>query len=437
MKIKRIGFIKKINNFVYYWFPVLPFLAYWIVAYIAFNFGPFVTPILDASTHIYIMLYMVVFAISYRLGLKKSNFPVRSCSGADDALAIKLLKRTTWLAFIGTLIFIYDKLSSGAGSFSAVQNELSSIRGDNSEKVTFLTTLAVIPQSFKIVAIAIYFYSNWRKLKIPKTAHLLISLMILLELVNMVLSANRGSLFWILSYAIFYFIFCSRVNIISEIFSLKNIRIKLFLLVSFLIAYSYFIWVAENRVVNSTAVYLGAEAFSLLKEPEGYSFENYSTLGAEYQIFYYLTHGFQYTDAILKHTAIFNIDLVSPLGIRVESQISRFITGYTHPAKADILTWLDSEGLNLSGWPTIFGASLAYFGILGSLCFSAFIGFFSGYSVRRWMQSFGLGWLIIVLLIFSSLNMSFDWIIRDFDQFTALAFGIFLINRKSKFSTHY
>lgn len=429
MKIKRTQFIKKVNNLVYYWFPVLPFLAYWIVAYIAFNFGPFVTPVLDVSTHIYIVLYMVVFAIAYRLGLRVISHSVRPCSGIDDELAIKLLKRTSWLTFIGTLIFIYDRLSSGAGSFSAVQNELSNVRDDYAGRVTILTTLAVIPQSFRIVTFAAYFYGNWRKLNIPKIVHLLIFLTILLELINMVLSANRGSLFWILSYVIFYFIFCVRINIFAVLFSLKNIWVRFFLFACFVIAYSYFTWVAENRVVSSTAEYLGGEAFSLLKESKNYSFKSYSALGAEYHLFYYLTHGFQYVDAILKHASVLNFDLISPLGIRFEAQLSRFISGYVHPAKYDILRWLKLEGLSQSGWATIFGASLAYFGVIGSLCFSAFIGYFSGYSVRRWIRSFRLGWLIMVFLIFSSLNMSFDWIVRDFDQYVAFIMGLYLIKK--------
>ncbi len=426
-----------LNKFVYYWFPVLPFLAYWSIAYIAFNFGPFNTPTLRVETHIYIVLYMAIFALTYRLGLKKtSNKPIRVFSGVDDALAIKLLKWASWLAFVGTLIFIYDRLASGAGDLEAVQNELFNIREDYAGKVTFLTTLAVIPQSFRIVAIAAYFYCNLRKLQIQKTVHLLIFSTIFLELVNMVLSANRGSVFWIISYAIFYVIFCARVNLVSAIFSLRYIFIKFLMLVCLLIAYSYSLWVAENRVVSSTAEYLGLEAFSLLKEPNAYRFESFSALGAEYHLYFYLTHGFQYVDAILKHAPVFNFDLISALGIRVEAQISRFISGYAHPAKTDILRWLSSESLNLSGWAAIFGASLAYFGVFISLLFSGSIGYLSGYSVRRWIQTFDLGWLIIVLLIFSSFSKSFDWIVRDFDQFTALAFGIFLVNKKKrKFST--
>lgn len=427
MRFKRTGFIKGVNNLLYYWFPVLPFLSYWVVAYFAFNFGPFVTPELDVYTHIYIVLYMATFAIAYRLGLRMTSHSVRPCFGIDDAIAIKLLKRTSWLTFIGTLIFIYDRLTSGAGSFSVVQNELSSVRDDYAGRVTFLTTLAVIPQSFRLVTFATYFYANWRKLQIPKIVHFLVFLTIFLELINMVLSANRGSLFWILSYAIFYFIFCVKINIFSIFFSLRNIGIKVLFSACFLIAYSYFAWVAENRVVSSTAEYLGVEAFSLLKEPGDYSFKSYSALGAEYHLFYYLTHGFQYVDAILKHAAVINFDLISPLGIRLEAQLSRFIAGYVHPAKADILMWIYSEGLSQSGWPTIFGASLAYFGIIGSLCFSALIGYFSGYSVRRWVNSFRLGWLILVFLIFSSLNVSFDWIVRDFDQYVAFVVGVYLI----------
>lgn len=424
--------LKKIDNLIYCWFPVLPFLAYWAVAYLAFHFGPFVTPSLQVSSHIYFWLFVFLFAFFYRVGLRYKRFPAVAAVSTDDALALKLLGPACWLTFAGTFLFIYDRLSSGAGSLAVVQNELYSVRSEYAGRVTVLTTLAVIPQSFKLVAFAAYFYCGLRQLKISRSSHAAIFLTIALELINMVLSANRGALYWLVSYGLFYLVFCLRVRLLSEIFSLRNLQWKSLAISVCLVAYFYFVWVAENRVQSSTAEYIGGEAFSLLKDSGAYIIDDYASFGAQYKLYYYLTHGFEYLNAILKHADIINVDFVSALGIRVESQISRFLTDYSHPAKLKILEWGTSEGLSRSGWPSIFGAALAYFGIVGGLIFSCVIGAMSGYSVRRWLMTMQFGWLLICLLVFASMNISFDWIIRDFDQFLALAVGVYLVNRNAK-----
>ncbi len=350
----------------------------------------------------------------------------------DSKTAMQTLYYASRISCLGTLIFVYDRISSGAGSFEVVQNDLSSIRDNMSVHVTILTTLSVLPQSFKLVAFASYFYCLMRKLKISLTTHLAMTLIVVAELLNMILSANRGALFWLISFAIFYLVMCARISLITMIFSRKKIIIKVVFISILLSAYTYFTWVAENRVVASTAIFLGTEAYSLLKEPNSYSFKDFSVLGGEYQLFYYITHGFQYMDAILKSAPIINFDLLSASGIRVESQISRFFDGYMHPAKINILNWINYYGLNLSGWPSIFGASLAYFGVVGSLVFFGLLGYTSAYAVKKWIMYFNLGRLIIVMLIFSSLNISFDWIVRDFDQYMALLFGWYLIKRSHK-----
>jgi oligosaccharide repeat unit polymerase len=433
MIISKLNFFKNIHNNIILWFPALPFLAYWLAAYFQFNFGKYVTPSISLETHFFVISYFLIFTFFYKIGIRYRREPKFNYAGTDDKIALKILKISSWLLFIGTLLYVYDRLSSGAGSFDIVQNELSSVRGGMSDETTLITTIAVIPQSFKLVAIASYFFSIERNLRIPKYVHIILISTVMLEIVNMILSANRGALFWIISYVFFYLIYIKRRNILSDIFSNKYLIAKILLICTIFAAYTYFVWVAENRVVAATADYLGRQAYFLLKDPDNITEINYSRFGGEYQIFYYLTHGFNYTDAILKHAPIINFDFLSPLGIRIEFQLQRFNSEYQFPAKIDLFKWMTASGLSTSGWASIFGASLAYFGIIGSLIFSAIVGYFSGYSSRRWLKTRSLGWLIIVLLVFSSLNMSFDWILKDFDQFMAIIIGVTLILKRKKF----
>lgn len=423
--------LSRSSSLFYCWFPAVPFIGYWVFSYVMNLIGPFYTPNVEVFTHIYFLLCLSVFTTAYWMGLgnKRLFTPTRECN--DSKTALKTLSYSSSLACIGTLLFVYDRISSGAGSFSVVQNDLSSIREGMSMNVTLLTTLSVFPHSFKLVAFASYFYCLMRKLNINLFSHFAMAMIAVAEILNMILSANRGALFWLISFAFFYTVMCAKVRLSVLILSRKNLFVKIFFIFVLIIAYFYFTWVAENRVVASTAEYLGAEAYSLLKSPDSYSFKDYSSLSGEYQLFYYLTHGFQYMDAILKSAPIVHFDFLSPSGIRVEAQISRFIDGYMHPAKANILNWIDYAGLNLSGWPSVFGAALAYFGVIGSVVFFWILGYISAYAVKKWIVDPSLGRLIIVFLIFSSLNISFDWIVRDFDQYMALLVGWILIRRNS------
>ncbi len=435
--------LTRIDNFIYLWSPVLPFIGYWLLAYCLFNFGPFITPEITAGTHIYVLVCLSMFVVAYKFGLgSKLKVCYRLMDlninyHRENLLALNVLKQTSWLLFIGSVIFVFDRFNSGAGSFELVKNELANLRSDYSDKTTFLTTIGVFPQSFRIVAFSSYFYCIAKKLQIPNLVHALFFSIVVLEIVNMIISAHRGPLFWLGTYVFFLVSFCLKIKVIKELFSVRYFYQKILFIVFCLISFYYFYFIAKNREVESTTIYLGMQASYLLKYPLSSDFTDYGDIAAKYQLFYYLTDGFRYIESIYNNAPILNFDLLSGLGIRVQAQIQRFIPGYSFPANVNMGNWIFSAGLSAYGWPTALGASMAYFGIFGSPIFFYSLGFLSGYSTRRYIQTNRLGWLIIVLTFFTSLNMSFDWIIRNFDQYLALAYGIYLIFiRKDKVMLH-
>jgi len=423
--------LKLSKNIIYYWFPVLPFLGYWVFSYLAFHFGPFVTPELDFATHVYFVSCIVIFVIAYHFGLGTRLTIIDHHFSRDNIVALKLLKITSWLTFIGTMLLLVDRMSSGAGSFYLVKNNMADIREIYAGNTTFLTTFGALPQSFYLVTLASYFYCGMRMLPIPRFVHLLIFATFVCQVLNMILSANRGALLWIALYALFYAGFCIRINLFKVKFIRKNVFKIALAVVCVISSWMYFLYVAQHRVVDTTAMYLGREASHLLKYQFVSDSVDYAALGAQHQLFYYFTHGFVYIDAILKNAPVINLDLLSPLGIRVESQIARFFPGYVFPAKKDILFSVESAGLSRFGWPSTFGAAPAFFGIIGSLLFFYALGFVAGYSTRRCIRSNRLGWLIIVFTIYASLNISFDWILRDFEQYVAMFVGIYLVRKRS------
>lgn len=412
---------------LYYWIPVLPFLIYWSMSYYMFYFGKFINPEINWYSHLYFFVANIVLVFGYKLGLKNITKCASDQYSIDDRLALSVLKKTSLFTFIGTLIFVFDRINSGAGSLDMIQNEMANIREEYAGNTTILTALAVIPQSFRIVAFGSYFYCAMYKIKIPKFVHYFMFSILALEAINMALTASRGSLFWTFTYFLFFVFFCTKINFSKDIFSFRHIKIKFVFIMFCIASIAYFYFVAKNREFEEARDYLGVKASYLLKDPMDSNYVDYADLGAQYSLYYYVTHGFQYFDAILKHAPIINFDFLSPLGIRIEYQIGKLVPGYVHPAKLNILNWLDLEGLSPFGWPTIFGAALSYFGIFGSIIFFYVVGYLSGHAMRQYVRSNKLGWFIIVLLVYTSFNLSFDWILRDIDQFVAMIVGVYLI----------
>lgn len=425
--------MNKRKSLFFDWFPILPFLLYWASSYFMFHFGVFTTLDLNWYTHFYFVAALMIFAISYKGGLNSDSENYRVRYRADPSHLLALLKTSTWLTLLGTCLFVYDRVSSGAGSVELIQNDLANVREEFSTKTTMITTLAVIPQSFRILAFASYFYCLMNRIIIPKNIHFALYCTAILEIANMALTANRGALLWLFTYIMFYVVFCAKVNILSEIFNVRDIGKKLFIVIFCVFSIFYFYYVAKNREISSTQEYLGLEASYLLKDSSDFSNTDYADLGAKYSLYYYFTHGFQYMDAILSKASILNFDFISPLGMRVEVQIKRFFPDYIHPAKSNIVEWVAAAGFSVFGWPTVFGASLAYFGIIGSFVFFGLLGYFSGYAVHQSIKSKEFGWFIIVFTLYASLNMSFDWILRDFDQFVALFVGFYYVSSERKF----
>jgi len=415
------------------WFPVLPFLGYWALAYTAFHFGPFETPSISTQTHVFFLLSIALFVIGYRRGIGTNLDRVQEWYRVAEVVsAEKLARPAIWLMFIGTSLLVFDRLISGAGSVELVRTQMANLRQDYVDNTTILTTLAVIPQSFYLVALASYFYCLKSLVVLPLRIHMLVVLALCIEIFNMVLSANRGALLWIATYALFYAFFCARLSITRDIFAKRN-ALKLAVFVLFCsVSFAYFLYVAENREVESTVNYLGREASFLLKDNLASGADDYGNLAARYQIFSYLTHGFPYLDVVYQNAPLIHLDLLSPLGVRVEAQIARFIPDYMFPAKEKIVMWIQSAGLSRYNWVSTFGAALTFFGILGALIFFLLLGFSAGYATRRTLQTNKLGWFILTFTIYASLNMSFDWILRNFDQFVALAIAFYLIARRSR-----
>jgi len=407
------------------WFPVFPFILYWIFSAMVFQFGPFINNSLDISTYFYLMSMFFLFIFSYNIGLKCT----RSCRThkSEFIAPLSILKWTSLFAFMGTLLFVFDRINSGAGSLNLVANEMANLREDFAKNTTWLTTIAVIPQSFRLLAFASYFFCLLKNVKIPKLNHLMIFGIIALDIINMVLSANRGTLFWTMTYLFFYLVFCKRLSLVNLILSKKYLVYNVIIYVAVIMSLSYFYFVASNRTLESTLSFSGRQASSSMRYPSLFEKLDYASIGTVHQLNSYLTHEFEYINVFVKEAELLNFDPIGALGLRVLVQINRFYPEYVPPSKVRGFQWSDSAGLSRYGWPSTFGWPLAMFGLLGAVFFFVALGFFSGKCVGSYLKTMEFGWFALTFLVYASLNMSFDWILKDFDQYICLFFAVILV----------
>lgn len=368
-----------------------------------------------------------LFLFFYYLGLKCT----KSCHThkSEFIAPLSILKWTSLFAFMGTLLFVFDRINSGAGSLDLVANEMANLREDFAKNTTWLTTIAVIPQSFRLLAFASYFFCLLKDVKIPKLNHLMIFGIIVLDIINMVLTASRGTLFWTITYLFFYLVFCKRLSLVNLILSKKYLIYNIIIFVAIVLSFSYFYFVANNRTVENALAFSGKQASSSMRYPSLFEKMDYASIGTIHQLNSYLTHEFEYVNVFVKEAELVYFDPIGALGIRVIVQINRFFPEYIVPSWVRALKWYESAGLNPSGWPSIFGWPLAEFGLLGTVFFFVALGFISGKCVGSYFKTKEFGWFALTFLVYVCLNMSFSWILTDFDQYMCLFFAVILIMR--------
>lgn len=406
------------------------FLLYWIIS-IIFEFINIFPDnyLVSSATYVYFFSILSVFLISYYMGYKYYLFLPHSgphLKIISEESFNDLLNTFLNLALIGNFLLFIDKYRVGALSLNSFINNMFEFNEELSNKHTIITTIGIVPQSFRLSTIGVYFYANIMQINIKRKSSLKLILIVILDMIIMVFSANRGGIFFYLSYFIFYIIYRQRGNINRK----KIIMILNIFLVIFLIAIGYSIFIAKNRSGQNTIKSLGAsEAYNANMER---CFENldYGTIGSIAQLYRYLTHEYNYIDAILKDAKIFRITIIPPLGVRIRSQIEKVVPSYISPSTKIYMNILGENNLSPSGWASMFGLIVLWFGIVGSCIFTICLGYFCGSITKRYNKYQTIGYFILAFLVFDSMNLSYDWIIRDFEQFVALYLGIKYNNYK-------
>jgi len=417
----------KPKTYMVRWFPIIPFLAYWVSTFILRIIGPYYHNRLETKTYIYLFLCMFLFVFFYFNNVKNTFRLFKNPHKYQVIKAYNWLKWTALFSLIGESGFIIDRLITGAGSISKTLYETEYVRAYYNQNTSILTTISVIPQSLLFIALTTYFYCISYRLKIKKWIHICIILQLLLIVFNSFLMTDRGSIFWILTYLAFYVFFVRGASIKKFLIARDYLIIRTILSVGIAILCIYSFFIAQKR--NEKSVIRDLIVLSDINRRYPINIKKPENEAAFYQLVQYGTHEYDYIDAFVRNGEILAFRPDSFFGMRFYLQIARFIPDYIPKGKRIALEWMEKEGLSPSGWPSVFGCTIPFFGFLGSFIFFAIVGGFTGRMVRRYNNHGEFGALLIIFCLYSGLNRSFDWIFGDFSQLAGFLIGGYLLSK--------
>jgi oligosaccharide repeat unit polymerase len=416
------------------WFPVLPFIGYWVSTFLLYHFGPLVNPPLDGATYIYLAVGFTAFVVAYRVGVGdvgRRAPPDLSRLIRNEVPALRMLQVFVFLGMLGCLGFVVDRIMSGAGSVTKTLHETEFVRGEYAEGTTLLTTFSVIPYSFSLVGLAMYFYACALRCKLSNITHGCVAVLFFLLCFNSFLSVSRGNFFWVLTYFAFHFLFVKGENLraiaLQQKYWWHRAAIASFVCASI----SYIFFIAAMR--NNEQV-LEGQTMAWMREVR-YGIDELDidprNLGALLQLTTYGTHQYGYVDAFLFRAKPLDFQPAFLLGQRLLNQINRIEPDYIPETYEIAQQWIANAGLMESAWPSVFGWLLVMFGYLGAPLFLLFLGWVIGRTVRHFLIHFDAASMIIIFCMSSALNMSFSWIGGDFPHNVGYLIGVvFLLCRQ-------
>ncbi len=414
------------------WFPVLPFIAYWIFFFAVYHIGIVIRQPLHLNTYFYFITGFLVFIIGYHIATcGVVNVRVRHDPNRAQLTDRRARRYATVLlpvALLGGGIAVVDKLVSGAGSFTRTLEE-TEIAREYMGQTSLLTTVSVIPSMAMYIALACYFRAIGSRIRVPLMVSLLAAGVLGLLLVNSFLSVNRGQFFWVFSYLLYYAFFVKGDRIRDVLFEKRVFGLRNMILAFALMASVYIVFIAGNRsseawnksVVSSAS---GGDRYGVLGV-----IDNPKLAASVVSMESYGTHGFEYIDVWMQNADYLAFRPAFLLGGRFGDQIRRFDPNYQEEALRLGNLWSYQNGLRLFpvAWPSVFGFLLPMFGCVGGVLFLGVLGFLNGRLVRAYLLEGSLGALVIGFALYAALNMSFSWIGGDFSHNCAYVVGVWML----------
>lgn len=411
------------------WLPVLPFLLFWALAFVAYQFGPIINIDLSWQTYVYLLCAYGGVILGYRLALGRTRVLQATPGQEERKRARWLLEWTAPLSALGTAGLVLDRLLSGAGSVERTLFETQTVREVENQATTVLTTVSVAPYSFWLVTLACYFYCRVAGVRIGKVTASLVYLQLALVAFNAFLSANRGVYFWISTYWLFFILFLYPGGL-KEFRRRATSREKIALCAFVALGVIYSAFIARRRNSEEYLQSLAQEARrSTRVELAAYEDEAVGTFTA---LLVYGTHQFSYIDAFVARAEPLAFRPEPLVGGRLLDQLRRFDNSLGRESEIVFTGWIRSAGLSEWGWASVWGYSLPMFGWLGSIAFFFALGHTFGLGVRRYIERAEIGLAVLLFSFYAALNMSFNWIGGDTTHNLGYVVGVLLLMTRKR-----
>lgn len=415
------------------WFPVLFFLAYWINSYLQYHFGLLIREKLALETYVYLWSSMLLFVIGYAQGLGRQHIEKIMVPSEGYAQNIRIFKKLNWLlwiTFIGVVGLVADRLLSGAGSIEKTIHETAYVRQEFVENTTLFTTISMAVYSFSFVAYAAYFLAVAVGFRVKRSSHLLVYGSFLLLCFVSFLSVNRGNFFSIVTYILFFVIYVKGSRLKELLFSNQYQVLRLIGICFIATALVYFFFISryrstEDGLVSTASYYRDIDRYGVYR----LNFDEHNVT-AFLLTYTYMSEGYQYIDAFLKHAPAFAFRPSMLVGSRVMRQVWRFFPDdHVKELSAVIVgnQWRRDDGLSVYGWPTVWGWNLSMFGYVGGPLFMFLYGWWLGFCSGQFLKYAKMGALLISFANYSILMNSYNSLGGDIPHQVAIAVGVWLL----------
>ncbi len=385
-------------------FPVLPFVGYWVLAALYYHFGFVDTQEIPASTHVYVFICTSVLASSYWFTVRNAtNRPAPSSKKrpSDEKILVAIIG----ISAIGNTLLMVDKLRAGVTA-SVVIQQTEFLRDDYATST--LTTVAVPLAGFLYPAIAGLFLVARNNTPIPKWVLIpgLINLAALI--VTTVLSGNRAHIAHFVLWLTFFVYYAAQAR--GGIVQWRRKVASVAIIAAAAFALIYTILISSFRVsTDFLQTYTSRE--SMRYDVTRY-IENPRIQYGVVLLSGYVTQQFQYIDAILEKEDKAGIDPL-PFTIWFERQLGRIGIGDSEARIRDYVKRANDIGLSEYGWPSMFGHAAIYYGNFGAIMLMSIIGWGLGYFSKKFISEPALWSLSATLLLYSFINYSYMAIPAD------------------------
>lgn len=386
-------------------FPILPFLLFWIFAIINHNIGIIYYENLSFKTYTYVFacIFAVITPVIFIVFKNSGKQIVKKC----DYRLIFFCKASIILSFLGLCLQFIDRMLNGA-SFAKVIAETEFVREDTGWSI--LTTISTPAAGFFITAFSLFTYYQISGIRLNSMYKFLLIATSIIYMCIAFLSTNRAAFLHVAVFGALYYLFIIYSGSTNSLYKRMKFReLLVFGIIMSLVCSTYFVFISSFRVNKH---YLDAVVENT---DTRYSVDVFDNDRINHGIVLLSSYSTQQLDYIDRY-----IEFSPYLAFDIRHIFSWFLRQLTKVGIEEYFVMIEDVynknalvGLQMTGWPSMFGFGLNIFGIIGFPIFLFILGFILGKAIisficNRSPIALTIISLLYYLLISSYMNFNSD-----------------------------